>query len=291
MRKGVLILLILALAMSTAVAAQSCTDTDGGGSDDSETSALTQKGSVKYGITTQEDRCLTSENGVTINASKWLKEYYCGGTPEQRKSKVYDCTRAGFTGCKNGACVSAPGFNGTSAPAKKPKPQIGSCGNKIVEKDKGEECDPPNGICFGRTSAQYGTCQSNCKCKIAKSALENAGETPVVCGDGYIDEPETCEEDSDCESGHVCSSCSCVKELTPEEIEAMKQAAKSGTDDEAEEESSEETEEAQENKAPVLIDEEDLTPKNYSETPAMKATSGIANFFKGIFSWIGNLFK
>lgn len=281
-----LIVCILAL-LSIGAAAQTCADTDGGGSDDTHTEAITEKGEVTYGITTKEDTCLSSQEGFSVNQSQWLREYYCGGNPEQRKSKVYDCVRLGYSGCEDGACVDTSSSNtsATTTQTTQTYTQTNHCGNDIVEKDKGEECDPPGSICFGRTSAQYGSCQADCTCKIAKAALENSN-VPVVCGDGYIDSPEECEEDEDCETGYVCSSCKCVKQLTPEEIEEMKQAAKGDKEEQkaVENETAEAVEEAPE------IDV-NLTPKNYSNTPAMKATSGIASFFKTIFSWIGSLFN
>ena len=159
----IFILLFFVLAAAVYAQEPGCSDTDGG----KDESALGRRGDVKYGITTQTDVCLTSEEGVSINKSKWVKEYYCDGSPLKRESRVFDCTREGFSGCENGACVSSGGTSGgntTSVP--RPVVQVNACGNKQLEKDKGEECDPPDSICFGKTSKQYGQCGLNCKCKI-----------------------------------------------------------------------------------------------------------------------------
>lgn len=274
--KKTLLVLLAVLVFSIAVFAQSngsvsCTDTDSGAGDD----AYTKRGDVKYGITTQTDTCLTSENGVSTNSSKWLKEYYCSGSPMQRQSKVVDCSREGFIACENGACKSSAvtGPNGTVV---KPKPMMPTCGDERLDKTKGEECDPPGDICFGKTSKQYGQCTSACKCKIAQSAEKAV----AACGDDVKDEGEECEKDTECPANNVCSSCKCVKQLTPEEIEAMKTKPAPTTPSTSAGNASEPE------PAPI-----DLTPKNFSESPSMKATSGIAGFFKSIFSWIGAIFS
>ncbi len=268
------LILVLLLILSIGVSAANCTDTDNGGADDSDDAALKTKGDVKYGITTLGDTCLTAlEDGVSTNSSNYLKEYYCSGG-QQRMSEIYDCVRLGYDGCLNGACVSSS--NGS---APKPKAVVPACGNKILEKDKGEECDPPNKVCFGKTTAEYGICDANCKCKIAATAVR----APDVCGDGTKDASEECEKDEDCSSGYVCSSCKCVKKLTPEEIEAMKKAAEANK--------TEPSKEIEEKYKTPALPEVNLSATNFSEQPGIKATSGIANFFKKIFGWIAALFS
>ena len=229
-----------------------CTDSDGGGSKASDTSALETKADVKYGITTQIDTCLSSENGVSTSTSIWLKEYFCDN--DKRESKSYDCVDLGYTRCQNGACFS----NGTvTKNITVPQTPKETCGDKITDKDKGEECDPPNSICFGRTTAQYGSCQADCTCKISASA--EAAEQ--VCGDGYIDAPEECEEDDDCDSDYLCSSCKCVKELTAEEIEEMTRKAVEEKEEEKEE-IKEKIDEKYDTSEPVDIE---IEPKNFSD--------------------------
>src|SRR3989344_4834362 len=266
MKKQFMVLVALVI-LAVVVHAQSngsvtCTDTDGGNSGDE---ALLKRGDVKYGITTQTDVCLTSQEGVSTNSSKWLKEYFCSENPVQRQSKAYDCTREGFIGCENGAC-RATSSSGTNVTAK-PKTPVNACGDKRVAKDKGEECDPPGDICFGKTSKQYGQCGADCKCKFAAAAEKPKAE----CGDEVKDEGEDCEKDAECPTNHLCSSCKCVKQLTPEEIEAMKTKPSPAVSAPGE------------NTTPAPVD---LTPKNFTESTSMKATSGVANFFKSIFSWI-----
>jgi len=231
---------------------------------------------VKYGITTMVDTCVTSENGVSTSTSNYLKEYYC--VSDKRESEVYDCVNLGFEKCDNGACYG----NATPSQQQQAVPEK-SCGNKIVEKDKGENCDPPDKICFGKTTAQYGVCGADCKCLISASA-----EAPTVsCGDGYVEGSEECEEDEDCPDNHVCSSCNCVKQLTPEEIEAMKQQAATKKEEKQEEISQEIDDKYQ---APETS-EVDLSGENFSDSAGIKATSGISGFFKKIFAWIAGLFS
>lgn len=274
MRGWIFILAIVVLALS-ASAATLCTDTDGGGGK-SKDAALKVFGEVKYGITEMSDTCLTSMDGVSTNKSKYLKEYFCD--LDTRKSEVYDCIKLGFSGCENGECKGSSSGS-TSNQTQQAVPEQ-YCGNKILEKAKGEECDPPNAICFGATRDQYGICGADCKCKVSGAA--KAAHVPV-CGDDIMEGTEECEKDSECPSDYVCSSCKCVKQLTQAEIEAMKKGAsevKTSTSKEIDEKY----------KAPETH-EVDLSVKNFSEEPGMKATSGIASFFKSIFGWIGKLFS
>lgn len=273
MRGWILILAIVVLALS-ASAATLCTDTDSGGAK-SKDAALKVRGEVKYGITAQSDTCLTSEDGVSTNKSKYLKEYFCD--LDTRKSEVYDCVRLGFSGCENGECKGAS--SGASNQTQQEAP-VSACGNERLEKDKGEECDPPNKICFGKTSDQYGMCGSDCKCKIAGAA--KAAHVPA-CGDDVREGTEECEKDSECPSNYVCSSCKCVKQLTQAEIDAMKKGSTS--------EKTETSKEIDEKYKAPETHEVDLSVKNFSEEPGIKATSGIANFFKKIFGWLGALFS
>lgn len=276
--RGWFIVLALVLVGIVYAADPLCSDTDNGGARSSD-AALTVKGEVKYGITTQVDTCLTAEEGVSTSSGKWLKEYYCSS--DQRQSHAYDCIKMGFEKCDAGACFKPASGTSTGTQQTVAVPEV-ACGNEILEKSKGEECDPPNKICFGKTSAQYGICGPDCKCQIS-AAAEKA---PEVCGDGTKDPSEECEADTDCQSGFVCSSCKCVKQLTPEEIEAMKQQATAAKEAEKKEITAIEDK----YKTPELS-EVDLTAKNFTEEPGIKATSGIANFFKKIFGWLAALFS
>lgn len=273
MRGWIIVVMVLLLAVVVSASNVSlCSDTDGGGAR-SKDAALKVRGEVKYGITTQVDTCLTSEEGVSTNQSKWLKEYFCA--LDKRESEAYDCVRLGFSGCGNGECTG--GASAAQNQSQQMQP-VAACGNKILEKDKGEECDPPNKICFGKTKDQYGLCDAICKCKV--SGASAAAHVPA-CGDDVREGTEECEKDDECPDNHVCSSCKCVKQLTAADIEAMKkQAAEAGPSKEIDEKY----------KVPDTH-EVDLTVKNFSEEPGMKAASGIANFFKSIFGWIAALFS
>jgi len=279
MKKLLMVAFVLILA-SVAFAAQ-CVDTDGGGKNGEE-SALKSQGQAKVGITPHEDICLTSEEGVSINESDYLKEYYCGAD-NQVYSKVWECTREGFSGCRNGACYgSTSGSSNSSSSGSSSSSNQNTCGNKILEKAKGEQCDPPDSICFGKTKAQYGICSKSCQCLISPSAEQ----AQALCGDGELDSAkEDCEKDSDCGSGFLCSSCSCVKELTKEEIEAMKKGEKPVVDGKTSDGS--DSKDVETSGKGVI----DTTPKNFSDDGALKATSSVSNFFKAIFGWIGALFS
>lgn len=277
--KKLLMVAIFLLLASVAYAQVQCTDTDGGGGDSND-AALATQGTAKVGVTPKVDVCLTNENGVSINESDYLKEYYCG-SDNQVKSEVYDCTREGYSGCRNGACYGASSGSTSNTSSGSTSTPVSSCGNKILEKNKGEQCDPPGSICFGKTSAQYGQCLNDCTCQISGAAAPVA----AVCGDDTVDPGEDCEKDADCGAGFVCSSCSCVKQLTKEEIEAMKKGETPVVKEEPKDDS----------KAEPKVDDSkgviDTTPKNFSDTGALKATSSVAGFFKAIFGWIGSLFS
>lgn len=278
--KKVLMALLFLLLASGVYAQVQCVDTDGGGKDGND-DALKNKGEAKVGITPKVDVCLTSEEGVSINESKYLKEYYCT-SDNQVSSEVYDCTREGYEGCRNGACYGSGSSSSQNASSSSSK-QVVYCGNKILEKDKGEQCDPPDSICFGKTKAQYGICSKTCQCQISGAAEP----VKAVCGDGTLDSPdEDCEKDDDCGAGFVCSSCKCVKQLTQEEIEAMKKGETPVPQDKGG--SEEEPEKEVETSGKGVID---TTPKNFSDSGALKATSSVASFFKSIFSWFGSLFS
>lgn len=271
----VIVTLLLAVPFVFAANTSLCSDTDGGGGDEDD-AAIKVKGSVKYGITSMEDTCLTATDGVSTASGKWLREYFC--YQDHRNSETYDCVKLGGN-CVQGACnITGTATNGSGSSTPKP---VAACGNKILEKDKGEQCDPPGSICFGKTTAQYGSCQSDCKCKISGSA-----EQPkAVCGDSALDSGEECEKDSDCDTSYVCSSCKCVKQLTAEEIEAMKKSAEK-EDSEKEDDVKKEIE-----KELGELPEVNLSAEDFTDSAAIKATSGITGFFKGIFGWIASIFS
>lgn len=282
--RGWMLLMLIVLATSVFAANETiCSDTDNGGASRSD-AALKTRGDVKYGITTQSDVCLTSEEGVSTNSSKYLKEYFC--RDGQRASEVYDCVKLGFSGCVNGKCEGTASNTNTTTTTQTTQ-SLKDCGNKIVEKDKGEQCDPPASICFGRSTKEYGMCQNDCTCKISAAALKNLENEPAVCGDDYRHPAEDCEKDADCPDNYVCSSCKCVKQLTAEEIEALKKSA-AVQKEEAKDNVSKEIEEKY---VTPELPEVNLTATNFSDDAGIKATSGIANFFKKIFGWIGALFS
>ena len=169
--------------LATVVYGQQCTDTDGGVD-------YGNKGSVKYGITTQSDTCILSKRTeMSVDEGNWLKEYYCDDN--QRKSDNIDCLREGYTKCEMGACT---GKDAVAAKKEAEKAAAPKCGNKVV--DSGEDCDPPGKICY--VDGGYGQCDSNCKCPlelgkagvVKSNATANATEANVTAAEGQK-EPES----------------------------------------------------------------------------------------------------
>ncbi len=137
-----------------------CTDSDDGpdGGMHPTDEVLKTKASTKYGITTAKDICVIGlETDVYAEESPYVKDYYCDN--DKRKSAIFDCRDYGFEKCQDGACIG----NGTGATVKRPTRTIRDCGNKILDKDKGEECDPPESVCIEKDN--YGMCQDDCSCK------------------------------------------------------------------------------------------------------------------------------
>jgi len=82
------------------------------------------------------------------------------------------------------------------------------CGNGKVEKDKGEECEPPGlTAIFEHVCGYYEkACNEDCKW---------LGRPSTCCGDGQIQKPndfrlvEECEKDADCGENQICKDCKC----------------------------------------------------------------------------------
>lgn len=83
------------------------------------------------------------------------------------------------------------------------------CGNRKLEKDKNEKCDPPGfSVFFEHICGPYEKiCSKDCKW---------LGQSSTCCGDGQIQKPndrglnEHCEKDADCGKEQFCKDCLCV---------------------------------------------------------------------------------
>jgi hypothetical protein len=279
--KWILYITVLMLVIGNAMAVDLCTDSDDGPDKVSnpDDHSLTTAGTVKYGVSDYDDVCLDMEDGLMTDEGEWLKEYYCD--EDSRKHTQYRCSNYGFDLCRNGKCGSTSNTStGGNTTVVTPTPDD-LCGNK--ESDPGEECDPPHSICFGSDMSEYGQCTANCKCKLATAEA-------TKCGNGAIDEGETCEGDNDCEHWEYCKRCICVESPTTNKtvvndttpvIGEVKPEEKKGIDAQIEKKY------PTKNITPVDIG----NVTDFAEDPAIKATSGITKFFTGIWGWMVGLFS
>lgn len=136
------------------------------------------KGYVQYGVTKYDDLCvLKPDADMRLPESQYLKEYYCEN--DARTFKIVDCTREGYDKCKDGACVSSQTTTTTSNATKNTTQYsvytAPYCGDKKV--GTGEECDPPDKICY--KGADIGLCSTACKCvvKISGGHLVSGNQT------------------------------------------------------------------------------------------------------------------
>ncbi|MBW3018563.1 hypothetical protein KY329_00050 [Candidatus Woesearchaeota archaeon] len=277
--KWMAIFVVFLMICSTVMAAEKiCSDSDGGPEKPNKPDdhTLTTKGVVKQVVSEYEDTCLSFEDGYSTKEGTWLKEYYCDG--DDLRETQYDCTNYGFSGCKNGECVG--GSTSNTSGGSTPIVQDDLCGNKI--KDAGEECDPPHSVCFGEDISEYGQCTTDCKCKLANAVA-------MKCGNGEIDEGETCESDNDCEHWEYCKKCLCVERPTGNTSvqNDTQPVAKVTTDDKEEVADKIDKKYPKKNITPVDIG----NVTNFTKDPAIQTTSGIAKFFIGIWDWIVGLFS
>ncbi|MBW2969211.1 hypothetical protein KY314_03780, partial [Candidatus Woesearchaeota archaeon] len=96
----------------------------------------------------------------------YLKEYYCDEDNDERKHKIVDCTQLGFEKCEDGRCVNSQSSQSSSQSQTSAPVYVAECGNKIV--DSGEDCDPPDKICY--KGSDIGLCSDTCMCEIKISS-------------------------------------------------------------------------------------------------------------------------
>jgi hypothetical protein len=183
MKKILLYSMMAILLLSLAHA--DCYDSDDGPKNlDTPARYLGIDGFVTEGNNTYYDVCVTRNNGVEINSSNWVREYYCDNN--QMESRDYFCPTYYYTECltvhKAAACDDYRGpsdYNETSAnttsttnttnttttttqtnTASNTTTSI-NCGDKKVE--LGEKCDPPGKNCY-TDAFQEGICDFSCSC-------------------------------------------------------------------------------------------------------------------------------
>jgi hypothetical protein len=103
------------------------------------------------------------------------------------------------TECSNAQCkiVTGSGQNECQTDADCKLVARTLCGNNLREGN--EECDgKDNALCQGAA------CTPNCVCEL---------DVAPYCGDGSLDKGEECEYDNQCNSGFLCTSCKCIKQL------------------------------------------------------------------------------
>lgn len=273
-----------------------CVDSDGGPTVPNNPSegSLSMKGVTKLdpGITENVDVCLTDPSGVSTNKSDYLKEYYCDGSDVA--FKVYKCSHYGFVDCRNGACFkNSSSFNSGSDDNN--NNDAGFCGDKIMQKDLGEECDPPGSICFGSDASEYGQCLDSCKCKLANAVASK-------CGNGIIDDGETCETDSDCLSSEYCKNCICV--ATPQNNATNNTLTKSSNNsvsnvsattntdsDVSDVTNNDSIEDEIDKKYPIpVLPEINMSAKNFSDDPGIKTVNKVSKFFTNVWDFVIRLF-
>ena len=84
MRKLILLLVCLILSSFAVQAQVTCDDPDEQPDLDDTIDTMSE---VTYGLTPKTDECISAKDGYRLDPSRWVREYYCDGDPEQRKSK------------------------------------------------------------------------------------------------------------------------------------------------------------------------------------------------------------
>jgi len=244
------VLILIALLLIPAAFAGLCVDKEA-------SQNYEVKGSLKYGAQDSLDTCISNKGGYSLSEGTWLKEYFCKDENTRDFDEV-NCIHEKFTGCKDGACYGSASSQSSSAPAV----NVPACGNKKIEANTGEECDPPGKICFGLAGIP-GQCSSSCKCEEYKKSAEVT--PPVVCGDGNLSSSEECEKDSDCSSSEICDDCNC--KAKPETAEENK------------------------TETTIVVNMTVQTPENeYEPGAGIEVTKGVSGIVKRFFLWIAGWF-
>jgi hypothetical protein len=251
------VILLTVYAITVAAAGTTCTDPDE--KPDPEDS-IHDISTVKYGLSEKTDECVSGRDGYHLDPSTWVREYYCTevqatgestGKIIQRKYTDYDCVRYGYTKCDGGRCTGKAGSSSTSStPKPTAKPQ---CGDKILQKDRGEQCEPPDSVCY--VDKAIGVCTrpnaqglGGCQCKVYSGSAAEETPTPEETA-----EPTETEEPEETE--------------TPEEI-------------------ADKTEEP----TPTMTETREPLPEDLDSSKGIGVTRAITNGVKKFFRWMGSWF-
>lgn len=177
-----------------------------------------KKGYVKYGVTQYDDLCvLKPDADMRLPESQYLKEYYCD--TDTRMHKIVDCKKEGYEKCKDGACVSPSTTttgNTTSNTTHAPVYVAPYCGDKKV--GTGEECDPPDKICY--KGADIGLCSTACKCVIKISGGH------VVSSNQTAAKPEITIQDASANNKSSATQVTTAKAEVKEDVKEQTAVAK-----------------------------------------------------------------
>lgn len=190
MHTHLLFLTLILFALSTFA---DCTDTDGGPILTYEPKPyIAQPGTVSRATENQSDYCMFETRGKPVKEGDYVHEYYCEAG--LLRAKDYNCKDHGYAKCitvdKQSACVLAGQTSfGTTAQTtedkkqettktepKKPAPLAPQCGDKKLQTDRGEECDPPGKLCIA-SGGIGGQCTTSCTCQpyTSKAQTETGG--------------------------------------------------------------------------------------------------------------------
>ena len=202
MNKTLIILTSFAVVLTFQVIAATCTDSDEGPVDPSYPKEFVSKpGNTTVAKTVLSDYCMREKNGVKIKEGEWIKEYMCIGN--LAVGKDYKCSDYGYEKCVSdkglSACVKT-GQTTVAAPVAKPanvttpkKPKVKlqpQCGDKQIQQDRGEQCDPPGRLCVD-PDGFAGMCEKDCICKAYKKGETSAPEVIPVESETNIQETKS----------------------------------------------------------------------------------------------------
>ncbi len=245
------------MMLLTGVSAEDlCTDSDNGPDGGSPSDdVLTTVGSTKYGITTLNDVCVIGPSAdVQTKESMYLKEYYCDN--DKREFEIFDCSRFGFEKCVEGKCTGSSSGS-SSGSNQNNNVIISNCGNKILEENEGEECDPPGSVCLD--GDDYGVCLNDCKCRWHS---QSSGAQQVTTIDTNNNQDTNTDKIQQTQKTTQNTNQNQENQQKQEDLYPMPNVTIPNTDD----------------------------LKDFDDTSGIKVTRGITDFFNKIWDWFTNLF-
>jgi len=262
MRRLLLWLLVFSIISSTAVFAQGVTCDDPDEQPDME-DTIDSVATVKYGLTDKTDECVSGRDGYHKDPSSWVREYYCaeitlaeGGKTVKRNYEDIDCTRHGYEKCEGGRCVGGTTAGGTTTRPRTPEQP--RCGDKRIDSNRGEQCDPPDDICY--IGDDIGICTrptkegfGGCQCKLYDAGAAAEPETPPANATPPVQAPPVQEQPPAAETPPV-------EEQPPE------------------------------TSTEPVVEEREPLPTEEMDSKGIGITRAITNGVKKFFRWIGSWF-